>query len=166
MAKILARILLILMLLIMASVVGAQETDTDETSEDYYGEDIIYDGDGDIPVTLNFVDMELSEVITNISKITGKNFIWDDKVRGKVTIISSEGIPVEEVWLVFQAVLRFNGYQLVPVKGVKELYKILRVQEVSGEKTVGEHLAFYHTHEAYHAGQLEILRQVVRANRK
>ena len=41
-----------------------------------------------------------------------------------------------------------------------------KLQEVSGEKTVGEHLAFYHTHEAYHAGQLEILRQVVRGNRK
>jgi len=84
-------------------------------------------------VTLNFVNMELSEVITNISKITGKNFIWDEKVKGKVTIISPEGIPVEEAWEVFQAVMRFNGYQLVPVNGVKNLYKIVRVQEASGQ---------------------------------
>lgn len=85
------------------------------------------------PVTINFVDMELSEVITNISKITGKNFIWDEKVRGKVTIISPTGIPVEEAFRVFEAVLRFNGYQLVPVPGVKNLYKIMRIQEVPGQ---------------------------------
>lgn len=85
------------------------------------------------PVTINFVDMELSEVITNISRITGKNFIWDEKVKGKVTIISPTGIPVEEAFRVFEAVLRFNGYQLVPVPGVKNLYKIMRIQDVPGQ---------------------------------
>lgn len=84
-------------------------------------------------VTLNFVDMDLSEVITNISKITGKNFIWDQKVQGKVTIVSPEGIRVDEAWRVFEAVMRFNGFQLVPVKGVRNLYKIVRVQDVAGE---------------------------------
>jgi len=39
---------------------------------------------------------------------------------------------------------------------------IEKLQEISGEKTIGEHLAFYNTHEAYHAGQLEILRQVIK----
>ncbi len=36
-----------------------------------------------------------------------------------------------------------------------------KLQEISGEKTIGEHFAFYNSHEAYHAGQLEILRQVL-----
>lgn len=85
------------------------------------------------PVTINFVDMELSEIITNISKITGRNFIWDEKVRGKVTIISPTGIPVDEAYRVFEAVLRFNGFQLVPVPGVKNLYKIMRIQEITGQ---------------------------------
>jgi len=85
------------------------------------------------PVTINFVDMELSEIITNISKITGKNFIWDEKVRGKVTIISPTGIPVDEAYRVFEAVLRFNGFQLVPVPGVKNLFKIMRIQEINGQ---------------------------------
>ena len=37
-----------------------------------------------------------------------------------------------------------------------------KLQEINGEKTIGEHLAFYNSHEAYHAGQLEILRQVLK----
>lgn len=37
-----------------------------------------------------------------------------------------------------------------------------KLQEINGEKTIGEHLAYYNSHEAYHADQLEILRQVIR----
>ena len=36
-----------------------------------------------------------------------------------------------------------------------------RLDVISGDKSVGEHLAFYHAHEAYHAGQLEFLRQML-----
>jgi len=36
-----------------------------------------------------------------------------------------------------------------------------KLQETSGEKTIGEHLALYNSHEAYHAGQLELLRQIL-----
>ncbi len=129
-------------LIFFAPLTGAQETEEENpaTAEEEIAESGFEETEagkpetgGEEDVTLNFVDMELSEVITNISKITGKNFIWDKKVRGKVTIISPEGIPVEEAWEVFQAVMRFNGYQLVPVKGVRELYKIVRVQEAGGQ---------------------------------
>ena len=151
MAKVLARFQLIVLFVTLAALapmIGAQETDADEATSGVDAVSVMDDTDvdensdedfgeteeeEDAPVTLNFVDMELGEVITNISKIANKNFIWDEKVRGKVTIISPEGIPVEEAWRVFEAVMRFNGYQLVPVPGVKDLYKIIRVQEVGGE---------------------------------
>ncbi len=144
MAKIFGKLrpfLLCAALLTLATFVGAQEepyetsTSTSEAELENVGEEVGEDvgEEEDRPVTLNFVDMEISEIITNISKITGKNFIWDEKVRGKVTIISPEGIPVEEAWRVFEAVMRFNGFQLVTVKGVKNLYKIVRIQEVGGE---------------------------------
>ena len=35
------------------------------------------------------------------------------------------------------------------------------LQQVKGEQTIGEHLISYHAHEAYHLGQLELLRQLV-----
>jgi hypothetical protein len=49
----------------------------------------------------------------------------------------------------------------------EQLMKILgqvtkeKLQEISGEKTIGENMAFYNSHEAYHAGQLEILRKIL-----
>ncbi len=36
-----------------------------------------------------------------------------------------------------------------------------KLDVISGDKSVGAHLAFYHAHEAYHAGQLEFLRQML-----
>jgi hypothetical protein len=36
-----------------------------------------------------------------------------------------------------------------------------KLQGNSGEKTIGEHITFYNSHETCHAGQLEILRQVI-----
>jgi hypothetical protein len=35
------------------------------------------------------------------------------------------------------------------------------LQQVKGEQAIGEHLISYHAHEAYHLGQLELLRQLV-----
>ncbi|MCP4359439.1 MAG: DinB family protein [Chloroflexi bacterium] len=36
-----------------------------------------------------------------------------------------------------------------------------KLQEISGKKTIGKHIAFYNSHEAYHAGQLEVLCQML-----
>ena len=38
-------------------------------------------------VQLDFTDVELSVVIDTIARLTGKNFIYDDRVRGRVTIV-------------------------------------------------------------------------------
>jgi len=43
-------------------------------------------------VQLDFNDVELAVVIDTISQLTGTNFIYDDKVRGRVTVISPQPI--------------------------------------------------------------------------
>ena len=43
---------------------------------------------------LDFTDVELSVVIDTIARLTGKNFIYDDRVRGRVTIVSPTKITV------------------------------------------------------------------------
>ena len=45
-------------------------------------------------VNLDFNDVELTVVIDTIAKVTGKNFIYDDRVRGRVTILSPEKVSV------------------------------------------------------------------------
>ncbi len=78
------------------------------------------------PVTLNLKAADLSAVISTISEITGKNFIIDPRVKGKVTIISSHPMKEKEVYEVFLTVLEVHGYAAVP-SGHKGTIKIIPV---------------------------------------
>ncbi len=66
------------------------------------------------PVTLNLKDANISAVIGTISEITGKNFIVDPRVKGKVTIISSRPMESDEVYQVFLSVLDVHGFSAIP----------------------------------------------------
>src|SRR5437762_9984820 len=65
-------------------------------------------------IALNFQDVEVPVLAKFISEVTGRNFIVDDRVRGKVTIISPTRITPEEAYLVFQSVLHVKGFTTVP----------------------------------------------------
>jgi general secretion pathway protein D len=81
-------------------------------------------------VSLDFNDVELGDVIKTIAKMTGRNFIYDDRVRGRVTIVSPSPVPVEQAYAVFESVLQVKGFttittpggaiKIVPVREAKE----------------------------------------------
>ncbi|MGD8568461.1 MAG: type II secretion system secretin GspD [Gammaproteobacteria bacterium] len=65
-------------------------------------------------VRLNFKGADIQAVITSVAEITGKNFIVDPRVKGKVTIISSRAMSDKEIYKVFLSVLDVHGYTAVP----------------------------------------------------
>ena len=67
-------------------------------------------------VTLNFSDADLTAVVNSVSQITGKNFIIDPRVKGKVTVISSKPLSEDEVYKVFLSILQVHGYATVPTE--------------------------------------------------
>ncbi|HVN87839.1 MAG TPA: type II secretion system secretin GspD [Candidatus Binatia bacterium] len=77
-------------------------------------------------ITMDFQDVDLPVLVKFISEITKKNFIVDEKVKGKVTIISPAKISVDEAYLVFQSVLQVKGFTTVPSGAV---IKILSTKE-------------------------------------
>jgi general secretion pathway protein D len=68
-------------------------------------------------VQLDFNDVELSVVIDTIARLTNKNFIYDDRVRGRVTIVSPTKISVDEAYAVFESVLQVKGFTTVAAPG-------------------------------------------------
>lgn len=72
---------------------------------------------GDELVQLDFKDVELAVVIETIARITGRNFIYDDRVRGRVTIVSPSEVSVDEAYAVFESVLKIKGFTAVPGPG-------------------------------------------------
>ena len=51
--------------------------------------------------TLNFKGADINAVIQSVADITGKNFIVDPRVKGKVTIISKRPMSQREIYQVF-----------------------------------------------------------------
>ncbi|MGQ0701210.1 MAG: type II secretion system secretin GspD [Panacagrimonas sp.] len=65
-------------------------------------------------VTLNLKDADISTLIQTVSEVTGKNFIVDPRVKGKVTVISSSPMGSAGLYETFLAVLQVQGFAAIP----------------------------------------------------
>lgn len=65
-------------------------------------------------VSIDFNNVDIGIFIKFISDLTKKNFIVNDRVKGKVTIISPGKITVAEAYRVFESVLEVHGYAAIP----------------------------------------------------
>ncbi|HET9484023.1 MAG TPA: secretin N-terminal domain-containing protein, partial [Xanthomonadales bacterium] len=64
--------------------------------------------------TLNLKDADIRVLIATVSEITGRNFIVDPRVEGKVNVVSARPMTADEVYDVFESVLRVHGYAALP----------------------------------------------------
>lgn len=64
--------------------------------------------------SFDFPNVEITDVIKAISELTGKNFIIDPGVRGKITIVAPSKITVAEAYKAFLSALAINGFTVVP----------------------------------------------------
>ncbi len=64
-------------------------------------------------VTLNFQGADINALINLVSQVTGKSFIVDPRVRGKVTLVSGGGLPVDHLYDIFLSVLEVSNFAAV-----------------------------------------------------
>jgi len=62
----------------------------------------------------NFQNVDIKTVIEAVAKLTGKNFIIDPRVKGKVTLIAPEPMPPEALYETLLSILRVHDYVAVP----------------------------------------------------
>jgi general secretion pathway protein D len=84
-------------------------------------------------VTIDFDNVDIGVLVKFVSELTGKNFIIDDKVKGKVTIISPKKIPLKDVYKVFLSVLEVNGFTVVPAGDMVKIIPAISAREKSVE---------------------------------
>jgi general secretion pathway protein D len=65
-------------------------------------------------LSLNFANTDIDAVINAVGKLTGKNFIVDPRVKGKVTVITNQPLNKEEVYQVFLSLLNVHGFAAIP----------------------------------------------------
>ncbi|MBW2479006.1 MAG: type II secretion system secretin GspD [Deltaproteobacteria bacterium] len=64
-------------------------------------------------VSIDFNNVDINVFIKFMSELTGTNFVVDQRVKGKVTIISPSKISLDEAYKVFESVLEVHGYTTV-----------------------------------------------------
>lgn len=64
--------------------------------------------------SFDFPNVEITDIIKAISELTGKNFIIDSTVRGKITVLAPSKITVAEAYKAFLSALAINGFTVVP----------------------------------------------------
>lgn len=64
--------------------------------------------------TLNVRDADIRAFIADAAKVTGRVFIIDGRVQGKVTVVTDRPLSKSEYFEVFLSTLRANGLVTVP----------------------------------------------------
>ena len=68
---------------------------------------------GDDYITLNFSNIDIAALVKVMSEFTRKNFILDEKVTGKVTLMTPTKISPGEAYQVFLSALEIKGFTAV-----------------------------------------------------
>jgi len=77
-------------------------------------EDITNENYPDLIESFDYPNAEITDVIKAMSQLTGKNFIIDPAVHGKISIIAPSQITMAEAWKAFLAALAVNQFTVVP----------------------------------------------------
>lgn len=68
---------------------------------------------GEETLTINFDKVELPVFVKFISKATGRNFVFTEKVAGYVTVVSPTAVSVDEAFAVLESALAVRGLTTV-----------------------------------------------------
>ena len=85
--------------------------------------------------TLNLQDAEIQVLVATVAEITGRNFIVDPRVTGKVTVISSQAMDEDQVYRVFLSILQVHGFAAVPGDDVTKIVPDITARQSGREGT-------------------------------
>ncbi len=94
-------------------------------------------------VTLNFTNIDINALIKVMSELTRRNFILDEKVTGKITIMTPTRMSQDEAYQVFLSALEIKGFtavedgsviRIIPVATARQSgIKVLQDGQLGGE---------------------------------
>jgi general secretion pathway protein D len=86
------------------------------------------------PHTLNLKDVDVNVLIATVAEITGKTFIVDPAVTGKVNVVSSQPLSKAELYQTFLSVLRVHGFSAIDAGSA---VRIVPDQKAASDGAVG-----------------------------
>ncbi len=90
-------------------------------------------------ISMNFHDVEISTVVRFISETTGRNFIYDDKLKGKITIVAPRALSKAEAFDLFTSVLELKGFAVVNTGSAYRVSPLSMVKQDPIKVSRGKH---------------------------
>lgn len=87
---------------------------------------------------VDFNNVEIRKVIETVSEITGKNFLIDDRVQGKVTVIGPKSLTAGELYQVFLSILNVKGFAIVPSGKINKVVPSANIAGYGVQMKVGK----------------------------
>lgn len=87
----------------------------------------------------NLQDADILSVINEVSQETGKNFVVDPRVNGKITLVSSKPVKQKELYQVFLSVLGVLGYSAIQNGNVVKIVPNMESGEQATAVVTGRH---------------------------
>ncbi len=81
-------------------------------------------------ITLNLNDADINALIKTVSEHTGRNFVVDPRVKGKVTVISAHPMDKDEFYQVFLSILEVHGFSTVPAGEVIKIVPDVKAKQI------------------------------------
>ena len=93
-------------------------------------------------MALNFQNAEISSVIQAIGSISGRNFLIDPRVKGKINIITNARVAPDLAHQILLSALRLQGYAAIEEAGITKIVpeadaKLHGLPVVSGKSAAG-----------------------------
>jgi general secretion pathway protein D len=79
----------------------------------------------------NLRNADIRAVIAEVSRVTGKNFLIDPRVQGKISIVSTTPMSDKELYQVFLSMLQVSGYAAIPSGGVIKIVPNIEAKTLS-----------------------------------
>jgi general secretion pathway protein D len=96
---------------------------------------MVAEATADEKVRINFRDADIRSVIESVAEITGKSFVLDPRVKGKVTIIAPEAIDADLLYSAALSSLQVQGFQAVDDGVVTRILPFNQAFTFSGSET-------------------------------
>ena len=71
--------------------------------------------------TVNFKDSDIQEVVKFVADVTGRTMVVDQRVRGRVKVISAKPLNEAELLQLFRTVLEMNDFTMIDVEGISRI---------------------------------------------
>ncbi|MFT5611159.1 MAG: general secretion pathway protein D [Polaribacter sp.] len=68
---------------------------------------------GKAKITLNLQDVDIRVLINTVAEVSGKNFVVDPRVKGKVSVISGASLDPDQLYDVFLSILEVHNFATV-----------------------------------------------------